>query len=540
MKRSFFFCAALVLALYGIAGAGQPVSSKITDVTLFTDKAQVTRSASANVDPGVKRLVIPTDAFSVESDSVTAAISGEGEILGVYVTRAPLAEMPQEKIRELENHRDELVREKQALTDKITAFSKQEAFLNAVVDFSRTQVPAEIKTQMPSINSLNETLSFLGERFNAVLDQKRTVEKQVSAQDKKTEQVKRELDMIRGGSTQTRTGIEILFNSAKKQSIAMEVRYMTPRAGWSPVYRASVNDALDGVELSMMAEIVQKTGEDWTDATLSVSNALPATGGRLPDLPAWWLDYPQWLNKARAPQAMAERAMESKMDAAGAPMAKMAQAQVRQTALSFEYTLPMPVSVASRDQQTLLPIFTKTLDGNFYHYAVPKADSRAYLVCEAEADSELLAGPVNIFFEGRYVGQMYLEEKISGNPFTLGLGMDRAVTVKREKIRDKRQETAFFGKIERDTIVREIDYRITAENMKNRPVKLHLVDHLPVSRTDRITVKDIRITPEPQKRDIGDKQGVMQWNMDLAPGKTSTVSISFTVTYPKEMPPPMF
>ncbi|MFP3980634.1 MAG: DUF4139 domain-containing protein [Desulfobacterales bacterium] len=541
MKNAWIAAGILIFTLFVAAAAcaGQSIPSKITEVTLFSDKARVSRQASADVESGTHRLVIPLEAFSIEEKSVTADVTGRGEILGVQVSRLPTEESPREKIRELEARLRELQSQKQEITDRKTALERQETFLDGVVEFSGTQVPKEIKTQMPAPEDLDATMDFLGRQFTKIFDEKRTAENKLTDLEKKIDQVSRELDMVRGRVDRTGTGIEILFRTEKAQNLDITAEYVVPNAGWSPVYRAVAGDAASDIDLSMMAQIRQKTGEDWESVNLSVSTAAPVHGGRLPELAPWQIDTPQ----PRARKSGEDRAAEINRQPS-TPLSKksapMAEAERRRTPISFEYDLPEPVSVASREEKTLLPLFTKSIDGEFYHYAAPKREPRAYLVYRAEADSELLAGPVNIFFAGRYVGEIFLEQKQAGEAFVLGLGADRSVAVKREKLRDHRKETAFFGQIERDAIVREIKYSITAENLTDREINLHVTDHIPVSKTDRIKVEDVAFSPEPEKKDVEAKPGVMQWRFALAPGQTKKISISFTVAYPRDMPAPVF
>ncbi|MCF8037003.1 MAG: mucoidy inhibitor MuiA family protein [Desulfobacteraceae bacterium] len=541
MKNAWFAAGILIFTLFAAAAAcaGQSISSEITDVTLFFDKARVSRQASASVAPGSHSLVIPLDAFSIEEKSVTAEVAGQGEILGVRMTKVPTRQSPQEKIRELQTRLRELQDQKQEIRDRKTALERQEKFLDGVVDFSGTQVPKEIKTQMPAPGDLDATLDFLGKRFAKIFDEKRIAENKLVDLKKEIDQVRRELDMLRGRADKTDIGIEILFRTEKAQELAITAGYTVHNAGWSPVYRAVARDAASDVDLSMMGQIRQKTGEDWENVNLSVSTAPPVHGGRLPELAPWHIDTPQ----PRARKSGADGAAAMKELAARPPAKKsapMAEAKRRRTPISFEYDLPEPVSVASREEKTLLPLFTKSIAGEFYHYAAPRRDPRAYLVYSAKTDSELLAGPVNIFFADRYVGEMFLAEKQAGEAFVLGLGADRAVAIKHEKVRDHRKETAFFGQIERDAIVREIKYRITAENLRDREIKLRVTDHIPVSKTDRIKVEDVTFSPGPEKRDVEGKPGVMQWRFALTPGQTEKISISFTVAYPKDMPAPVF
>ena len=126
-------------------------------------------------------------------------------------------------------------------------------------------------------------------------------------------------------------------------------------------------------------------------------------------------------------------------------------------------------------------------------------------------------------------------EKQAGENFDLALGADRQVTVKREKIQDKVKETTFFGKVEKDTVVREVGYKLTVENLKKTPVEVQIIDNIPVSRTDRIKVNNLVLSPEPSVKDYNDRNGVMLWKLELAPSQKQEINIDFVVSYPKEI-----
>jgi hypothetical protein len=128
-----------------------------------------------------------------------------------------------------------------------------------------------------------------------------------------------------------------------------------------------------------------------------------------------------------------------------------------------------------------------------------------------------------------------LLEKKAGDPFQMSLGADREVKIKREKIKDKIKETYFAG-IERKNVIRELAFDISLENLKNRSVKVRIIDSIPVSRTDRIEVKDLKVTPEPSEKNYRDMEGVCLWEYELQPGEKQTVKIEFTAIYPKDAP----
>jgi uncharacterized protein (TIGR02231 family) len=299
------------------------------------------------------------------------------------------------------------------------------------------------------------------------------------------------------------------------------------------------------MDLTMFSRIVQKSGEDWKNVRLSVSNVIPLRGVGLPDLLSWVLDVPRpqpvLLKKSR--QMKTEGAFSVESEAAdviaAAPLEEPAaymQTIQKELPLSFEYRIPYPVDIESRQKFTMLPLFTKKISGNFFHYSIPKKSSLTFLVSEAKADKELLSGKLNVYFGDYYIGETLLAEKKPGEPFFLNLGADREVKVKREKLIDKIKET-YFGKIQRDTAAREFQYKITAENVKRESVMLKIVDSVPVTRTDKIQVKDIKIDPRPKEHDYKDQKGVMLWEFRLDPGKKHEITIGYIVTYPTKSPP---
>jgi uncharacterized protein (TIGR02231 family) len=213
--------------------------------------------------------------------------------------------------------------------------------------------------------------------------------------------------------------------------------------------------------------------------------------------------------------------------------AKFVQAQRKELPLSFEYKMPQALNIESRDKMTLLPIFSKTLKGEFVYFSVPKISPLTFLICSTNADKELLSGALNVHFGGRFIGKTYLAEKKPGEAFRMSLGADREVKVKREKIKDKVKET-YFGKIGRKTIVRDMAFKITVENIKAKPIKIKVFDSIPISRTDRIEVKDLKITPVPAKKNYQNQEGVLLWEFKLKPGDKQEINIEFVVTYPKD------
>jgi uncharacterized protein (TIGR02231 family) len=541
MKR---FCRFIILVSFFIlsyAHAGQTLPSQIKEVTLFSGQALVKREAFVSVQRGFNELLIEIEAFRIDKDSVTAKVFGAGEILSVQFKEIPLKEEAHQKIKDLIQKMEDLMSSKEQLANQRKVLEKKESFLESLIDFSKAQIPQDIKTSFPDMQDLAKALEFLGSNLQEISTEKQSLDVSMKEVAEKIEVLKKELNAVRSSGNKEKKVIEIVFNAAKEQKARIETDYLVKNATWEPLYKVSVPMTLSELDLTMFSKILQKTGEDWNQVALSISNVIPLSGVGLPSLSSWTLDMPRppagIRTKAARPDKEKAAVEVFEGDASlGGPQqeATFATAERMELPLSFEYRIPQLIDIESRDKETMLPLFSRKISGEFYYYAVPRLSSLTFLVCRATPDKELLSGPLNVYFGGRYIGKTHLGEKKAGELFQLSLGADRKVKARREKVRDKVRET-YFGKIKRDTIVRELAYKISVENLKNQSIVLKVLDSIPVSRTDRIEVKDLTMDPEPTEKNYLDKEGVMLWNLKLDPGEKGEITIQFVVTYPHDV-----
>ncbi len=527
--------------------------SRLTRVTVFTDQAWSNRRARTKALKGLNRYHIELQAFFVDADSAQARVFGDGDILSVQYKTLPVKAHPHEKIQVLEKEKEKLASDIKALKSMQKIKEKQSAFLDGMVDFSQVEIPKKMKTSFPSTQDLNTMLDFLGSQYQGLSEAALELELNIKELNKDLSVIEQKLKALRHPEKKQQHVIEVLFDGKKDQEISIEVSYAALNASWEPVYKVEALEDLGHVNLTMFAKIQQQTGENWSEVQLAVSNAVPMKGTALPDIESWHLYFPApqppmgAVAMAGAPPMRARKverdAEEMLMDdlaepvsVEAAPEAGFFQAKQKELPLAFEYHLPQPVTHSSGSGDTLLPLFTKKLDGDFFLYTVPKTDPLGYLVSRATSDQALLSGRLNVHFGGRYVGGSWLSEKKAGEDLLINLGVDTGLKVRREKTTDKVAET-FFGKVERSTKAREMVFVTTLENLKETRVRVQVQDALPVSDTDRIQVKGIELDPEPAERDFKEKEGVCKWLLDIEPGAIQKITTRFFIKHPKDQTP---
>lgn len=535
--------AILITPAFSLAFAQESVVSPVKEVTVYTSGAMVTREGSAKIGKGIQELLVEVQAFSLDKDSLTARIFGEGEVQGVEYREIPVAEPPQEGVKRLEEKVTKLKSSKRRLADEREVLDKKELFLTSLIKSSGVPDKPEAKIALPKVQELEQMLAFLGASFKNINENREPLDERLEELERQIAAAQAELDAIKGSDQKKRKVIDVTFDSRKEQTVRIETAYLVPRASWHPLYKAAVSPDLKAADLTMFSTIGQVSGEDWKDVALSISNVVPLRGGYLPVLSTWFLDVARPVrmmkSKAEYAPAPAPAAAPALAQELAAPEEKaeagLAFATAGETPLSMEYRFPGRVTVESGDRETNLPLFSRPLQGDFFYYAVPRVNGMTFLVCGAKADKEMLAGPMNAYFAGRFVGKTFVAEKRVGEDFRLNLGADRAVKVRRETIRDKVKETSWG--FDKKNVVRDLAYRIAIENLKEVPVRIKVVDAVPISKTDRIEVKDLKVLPAPSDKSFEGKEGVYSWDLDVKAGEHREITVEFTVTFPKDEPP---
>lgn len=527
---------------------GDGDDNRVVQVTVFLDKALVTRRARAAVRAGLNRLAMEVHALDLDADSAQARVYGDGEILSVQYLSEPVKEMPQAELRELDEKKRGLTRDRNTMEKERDGLTKQRRYLDSVVGFAEVQVPREIKTEFPSTERLQSVLGFLGSSYEAIGRAEKALEERIEDLERELRVVERRLKRVRREREADRKVIEVLFNAAGDQTVEIEAAYLVAQAGWAPVYKVDAPADLSGVNLTLFSRIVQRSGEPWREVNLTLSNAVPLHSTELPEAHTWTLRPPAPVRYGAArvpaeamPMAAAEPvAVEAGLDEmvgeGDLEEAAFVQSEARELPLAFEYDFPQTVRLESGDKETLLPLFTRRLAGEFFHYAVPRSDPLVYLVCRTAPDSTLLAGRLNIHFSGRFIGSTRLGEKRVGEDLLINLGAERGVKVIREKISDTRTET-FFGRVDRNSVAREMRFRLEVENLKDAPVRVQLLDSLPVSETDRFQVKGLEMKPPPTEEHWRQRRGVMRWDLEVPARDTREVAIHIAVKHPKDLVP---
>jgi len=196
---------------------------------------------------------------------------------------------------------------------------------------------------------------------------------------------------------------------------------------------------------------------------------------------------------------------------------------------------PTTVVYEIKDPYTILndgKTYTVDIDGFeipalYEYYTVPKVEPDVYLTARVIDWQELnlQPGEANLFFEGTYLGESFLDVINAGDTLKLSLGKDKGVVAKRTLLKEFSSKK-FLGNNKTDSR----QYEITVRNNKSQPIDIIIEDQFPIS-----TQKDIEI--QDKKYDgakLNDDNQKLTWILKLESKKESKLSFRYEVKYPKE------
>jgi TonB-dependent SusC/RagA subfamily outer membrane receptor len=194
--------------------------------------------------------------------------------------------------------------------------------------------------------------------------------------------------------------------------------------------------------------------------------------------------------------------------------------------LDISYDIDLPYDVPTNGKPQVATLKEASVAAGYKYYSVPKLDKDAYLLAEI-SDWEklnLLPGEANIIFEGTYIGKTFIDPANTADTLNLTMGKDKRVVIKREKLMDY-SSVKFLG----SNKLQKITYELTVKNNKKDAVKLLLKDQYPISTNKEVEVELL----ESGDAMINTEIGVLTWKLELAPGESKKVRISYSVKYPK-------
>lgn len=523
-----------------------PAKSAISAVTVYADRAVVTRTASLELAaPGgveVRFDKLPANLLDA-SLQVAGRGTAQATILDATARAAYVDFTPNERVKALEGELHALGKQQRILDDRTAVLKAQEGTLGRI-EGAATSAPTKDSAPRLSLEESAKLLAFLEEQRAKLASERLSLEGQREALAAKVDSAQRALNDLRGAGGRSFKTVTVRLEADTAGTLTLSLSYAVPGASWTPAYDARVDSNTQTVALAYSGLVRQSTGEDWTEVALTLSTARPSLGGSAPVLSPWLLDVfapqpvpmPTAAPRREKMNFMALAAESTPASGAGAPGpaeqdAAFATAAIDRAVTSASFQVAAPSTVPSDNSPQKVPITTARLAARLEYVATPKLLPAAFLTAKVSNRTEfpLLAGAMNVFLDGTFVATSRLRTVMAGEKFDLALGVDEGIAVQHKRVQRFTEETGLTGHGQRVTY----EYLITLQNHKPTAVQVSVADTLPVSRNEKIVVR--QLAPEPRELKAA-ADGALKWNFELKPAEKRELPLKFSVDYPGEVP----
>ncbi len=287
-----------MFAEFMVVVAAGALDAPVTAVTVFADQARVTRTAQLNVaaSPTLEWPVLPD---SVDVASIRVEASG-AEVRRVDIDRVTPGEFRTADAKALIAELDALELEQARVRGEVKALSEQRGVLEKLVP---AEAPLDATHPLPKLNA-----SSWPAVFQFANDQRAKVEQRLrdrEAQDRQlTEARSRAAAKARAlGNPETASGWRVSAQVAGPAVATVTLTYVARNARWAPTWDLQLQPATNVVTLALAGVVSQATGEDWANASLVLSTALPSNAVTMPKLPTWKIGTTERFIPAPQPRA---------------------------------------------------------------------------------------------------------------------------------------------------------------------------------------------------------------------------------------------
>jgi uncharacterized protein (TIGR02231 family) len=534
------------------------IKSTISEVTVYAQGAQVYRKATYTVKPGITEVIIDGVCATIDPNSLQVKATGNVILLdskySLYypkVEEVNLDGIPLKIRKDILNLEDSLrflAFDIQDIQDEIDVLH---AAKNILANNGAIRGQGKVND---SINLLKQAMDYYSIKMNEINKKLQALNRKKFEKSEKKRKLDERLTNLKNyqnnsdfSDKEVGPSHRITITLSAKETVTgkFSISYLVSNAGWTPLYDLR-SDVLTGkINLNYKAQVYQETGTDWDDVRLNISTNNPYQNKTKPALHPWYVDYnlyqlDSYNNKNRnsvtvssAPSVMLEKkAMDSYKvnDSDDKDMEAYTSNQFTQVIehmISAEFRIDLPYTIKSNGEQYMVLVKNVDVNANFKYYTVPKLDNSVYLVAQLSKLDELQLVPAkaNIFFDGSYIGETYLDPTLMEDTLTLSLGRDPNIIVKRTLLKKECKEKV-IGNLKERTFA----YAIEIKNFKSTNIDLIVQDQIPITQNGDIIIEPMELG----KAKLDEQKGVLEWMFDLKSKESKRIEFSYKVKYNKD------
>ncbi len=273
------------LAAKEAEAAPKTAASKITQVTVYSDSALITREVAVPAGAGLVELVIsPLPEATVSSSLYTETSEGMRVLTTRYRSR-PVKEDTREEVRKVEEEIKKLRQQGMKLQSEIKAIESNVGLLAKLESFTAASTTHATEKGKLDAEAAITLAKYLMDGRVEKSKQIVALQEQTQANSEALEFASRRLRDLTSGTSKIERDAVIVVDKVNNAAGKVKLNYLVTTAAWRPQYKFRAGKtARHPVAVEYLAAVIQQTGEDWERVDITLSTAQPMLNASPPDL----------------------------------------------------------------------------------------------------------------------------------------------------------------------------------------------------------------------------------------------------------------
>lgn len=554
---------AALLAVPGLGHAAEKVvSSKITDVVVYPNHAQITREAVVEVTAGDNAVVFSQLVAVLDGKSVRATTEDKVELTGTEIRHKYLSGALNETLADFDKRMEASAEELKRMQKELELLREDLNFYKSIKATTGSDIAEGLQGKTLSVKEWQEVMAFVRDGLKAVNADILRVEQDIQTEQKAYQKIAAERQQVASAAPTEMKEIVVSLKAVSAGRAKVKIHYLVPNATWRPVYDIHLGKDSRDVHVVGYGMITQGTGEEWDNVRMTLAMAEPEYSLGRPEMNPVYVSFsPQQieqlandirgLNDAQDCESWTRSRFKNKQEMRNFEqnLYELANTQtgqqLQQYGLSQEdirsafkrigdrfsgvsYELAGIETILSDRSPHKVVIFSADIPVDLHYVASPGVDGMVVRRGDIRNTTgfPLIGGESSVFVNGSYVGFANVPGTAQNEPFSIYFGPDDGLKAERTLLRQDVTGPEHF----RQSKLAAYHYRLTVQNFKKSAVKVDLLDQIPMAQTQNIQVKMLDSTLEYTL----DDKGILTWTTDVAAGATLTIDFSFQIEYPVE------
>ena len=282
MKKLFLF-----LFLFPVIFYGNDVitPSKINEVTVYLNGAQISRNANLKLFPGTNEFTLTGLSSKIDESSIQIAGLKSATILSMAFDvdfLAPSTDSPEVAL--LKSQITVVNRKIAALKNTISGLEEEQKVINA-----NRLVSGENLTL--DLDKIKQISTYYRERITTIKNEIFDANIEIDSLKLDSIAYQKQMTEINNSPVKEQGVIRLKLDTPIALSIPLQISYTIKEAGWIPNYDIKSVKVNDPLRLTYKAHVYQKSGVDWNNVKVTLSSGNPALNVAKPNLTTKYLKF---------------------------------------------------------------------------------------------------------------------------------------------------------------------------------------------------------------------------------------------------------